>query len=83
MPDPGALRAALAESLGDPTLTLAYWLPDSERFVDAEGRPVTLHDRSWTEVELEGRRIGAIAHDPALADEPQCASWREASTRPC
>ena len=70
-PDPDALRAALAESLGDPSLTLAYWLPESERFVDAEGRPVTLHERSWTEVELNGRRIGAIAHDPALADEPQ------------
>ena len=70
-PEPDALRGALSEALGDPTLTLAYWLPDSERFVDARGRPVTLHDRSWTEVELNGRRIGAIAHDPALADEPQ------------
>jgi len=70
-PEPDALRAALAEALGDPSLTLAYWLPESERFVDAEGRPVTLHDRAWTEVELNGRRIGAIAHDPALADEPQ------------
>ena len=70
-PEPDALRAALAEALGDPTLTLAYWLPESERFVDAEGRAVTLHDRAWTEVELKGRRIGAIAHDPALADEPQ------------
>jgi signal transduction histidine kinase len=70
-PDPDALRAALAEALGDPSLTLAYWLPDLERFVDAEGRAVTLHDRAWTEVELKGRRIGAIAHDPALADEPQ------------
>jgi signal transduction histidine kinase len=70
-PEPDALRAALAEALGDPTLTLAYWLPESERFVDAEGLPVTLHDRAWTEVELNGRRIGAIAHDPALSDEPQ------------
>jgi signal transduction histidine kinase len=70
-PEPDALRAALAEALGDPTLTLAYWLPESERFVDAEGRPVTLEDRAWTEVELNGRRIGAIAHDPALSDEPQ------------
>ena len=70
-PEPDALRAALAEALGDPSLTLAYWLPESDRFVDAEGRPVTLHDRAWTEVELNGRRIGAIAHDPALSDEPQ------------
>jgi signal transduction histidine kinase len=70
-PEPDALRAALADALGDPSLTLAYWLPDSERFVDAEGRAVTLQGRAWTEVELKGRRIGAIAHDPALADEPQ------------
>jgi signal transduction histidine kinase len=70
-PDPDALRAALAEALGDPSLTLAYWLPESDRFVDADGRPVSLEDRAWTEVELNGRRIGAIAHDPALADEPQ------------
>jgi signal transduction histidine kinase len=70
-PDPDALRAALAEALDDPTLTLAYWLPDGQRFVDAQGQPVTLDDRSWTEVELNGRRIGAIAHHPSLADEPQ------------
>jgi signal transduction histidine kinase len=70
-PEPDALRAALAEALGDPSLTLAYWLPEPARFVDAEGHPVTLHDRAWTEVELNGRRIGAIAHDPALSDEPQ------------
>jgi signal transduction histidine kinase len=70
-PEPDALRGALAEALGDPTLTLAYWLPESERFVDAEGHPVSLDNRAWTEVELNGRRIGAIAHDPALSDEPQ------------
>jgi signal transduction histidine kinase len=70
-PEPDALRAALAEALGDPTLTLAYWLPDSERFVDARGRTVAMEGRAWTEVELKGRRIGAIAHDPSLADEPQ------------
>jgi signal transduction histidine kinase len=69
-PGPDALRAALAEALGDPSIALAYWLPESERFVDAEGRPVSLDDRAWTEVELKGRRIGAIAHDPVLADEP-------------
>jgi signal transduction histidine kinase len=70
-PEPGALRAALADALGDPSLALTYWLPDSERFVDAEGRPVTLPDGGWTEVELHGRRIAAIVHDPTLADEPE------------
>jgi signal transduction histidine kinase len=70
-PGPVALRAALAEALGDPSLALAYWLPDSERFVDADGHPLTLTDGRWTEVELQGRRIAAIVHDPTLADEPE------------
>jgi signal transduction histidine kinase len=69
-PEPDALRAALADALGDPSLELAYWLPESERFVDAAGRPVTLDARAWTEVELKGRRIAAIVHAPSLADEP-------------
>jgi signal transduction histidine kinase len=70
-PGEGPLRAALADALGDPTLALAYWLPESERFVDALGHPVTVSGQGWTEVEVQGRRIAAIAHDPALHEEPQ------------
>ncbi len=70
-PGPGAVRAALAEALGDPSLRLAYWLPDVERFVDADGRPVRVDVGTWSEVERNGSRIAAIGHDPALADEPQ------------
>jgi signal transduction histidine kinase len=71
LPGEAPLRAALADALGDPSLALAYWLPESERFVDALGHPVTVSGPGWTEVELQGRRIAAIAHDPALADEPE------------
>ena len=39
------LRDALAEALGDPSLSLAYWVPEQERYVDAEGRPVELPAR--------------------------------------
>ena len=70
-PGPAAVRAALAEALGDPSLRLAYRLPDEERFVDAEGRPVSVTEGTWTDVELHGERIAAIGHDPSLADEPQ------------
>jgi signal transduction histidine kinase len=70
-PGEGPLRAALADALGDPSVALAYWLPESERFVDALGHPVTVAGPGWTEVDVQGRRIAAIAHDPALADEPQ------------
>jgi signal transduction histidine kinase len=70
----GELRAALAEALGDPSVELAYWLPQSRQYVDAEGRPVELpgeaSGRAVTEVEREGRRIAAIVHDPTLLDDP-------------
>jgi signal transduction histidine kinase len=71
---PGALRTALARALRDPTLTVAYWLEDRGRYVDAGGLPVTLPDgpeRAVTVVEREGRRIAALVHDPALADQPE------------
>jgi signal transduction histidine kinase len=70
-PGPDELRAALADALGDPSLSVAYWLPESGRFVDAGGRPAELPDGRWTEVERRGERIAAIVHDPSLADEPQ------------
>ena len=69
------LRRALARALGDPSLELAYWIPDSERYVDAEGRPIDLpgpgSDRAASDVTLDGRRIAAIVHDPHLRDEPE------------
>ena len=71
VPGEDALRAALAQALGDPSLKLAYWLPDSERFVDAAGRPFPMPERGWTAVELHGRRVAAIVHEPALDEEPQ------------
>jgi signal transduction histidine kinase len=71
----GRLREELARALGDPSVELAYWLPDSGQHVDAEGRPVELPPpgagRAVTEVERDGRRIGAIVHDTALLDDPE------------
>jgi signal transduction histidine kinase len=70
----GALREELGRALGDPSVELAYWLPESKQHVDAEGRPVELPPpggaRAVTEVERDGRRIAAIVHDPALLDDP-------------
>jgi signal transduction histidine kinase len=70
----GALQVALSRALHDPSLTIAYWLPGEERFVDAAGADVDLPsddaDRSVTMVERDGRRIAALFHDPAVDDEP-------------
>ena len=68
-------RDALAEALGDDTLALAYWLPDSRRFVDAAGHTVALPEpgagRAVTEIERDGAPVAAIVHDPALLDDPE------------
>jgi signal transduction histidine kinase len=69
-PQIGPVREMLAESLGDQTVSVAYWLPDRERFVDEVGRPVVLpvpgSGRAWTAVERDGRRVAAIIHDASL-----------------
>jgi signal transduction histidine kinase len=64
-------RDALAEALGDPSLTLAYWLPGSGRYVDARGQPVALDapGRAVTEIERDGAPVAAIVHDPALLED--------------
>jgi signal transduction histidine kinase len=67
------LRAALASGLGDPSIELAYWLPERKVYVDREGRAVDLPDgatRSSTRIEHEGRCIAAILHDPSLNEQP-------------
>ncbi len=74
-PRPGELRHALTDALGDPSLGLAYWLPDQERYVDASGRAVELpaegSGQVATEIEHEGRRVATIVHDASLCEEPE------------
>jgi signal transduction histidine kinase len=71
----GAVREALAESIGDRRLAIAYWLPERSSFVDEHGLPVELPEpdtgRTWTAVEHEGRRVAAIIHDAALDARPE------------
>jgi signal transduction histidine kinase len=71
---PGHLRDALARALQDPTLSLAYWLPEQRRYVDVEGHPVELpgdeSDTVTTIVEREGGPVAALVHDATLRDEP-------------
>ena len=74
-PRQGKLRDALAKALGDPTLELAFWLPGSRQYVDAEGRPVEVRSagpsRAVSEVRLEDRLVAVMAHDTSLLDDPE------------
>ncbi len=67
------IRDALARTLRDPTLDIAYWLPESGRYVSADGKPLAEGDgnRHVTLVEHGGRPTAALLHDPLLADEPE------------
>ena len=70
-PAPPDLRDALAHALRDPSLTLAYWLPDFQTYVDVNGRPVKLPDddrRSATLIDRDGEHVAALVHDAALDD---------------
>ena len=73
-PAPGDLRDALARALRDPSLQLAYWLPDYDSYVDLLGRPVQLRDlegRAITLIDRRGEHVAALIYDPALEDEPE------------
>jgi len=64
------LAEALSRALGDPSLSLGYWFPAESRYVDSDGRPVTLpgpgEGRRSTVVERGGQPIAVLTHDPAL-----------------
>jgi signal transduction histidine kinase len=71
--EPEHLRAALARALGDPSLRLAYWLPEFDSYADLEGRPLELpaDERRVTRmVDRAGTPVAALLHDPSLRDEP-------------
>jgi signal transduction histidine kinase len=71
----GSLREALARTLHDPDLELAYWDPRRAEFLDASGSVVELASedasRVATLVERDGQQLAAILHDRALLDDPR------------
>jgi signal transduction histidine kinase len=67
-------RRVLAEALGDPSLTVAYWRPQRSEYVDAHGHPVPVPEkasgRAMTIVRQDGDPLAMIVHDAALRAEP-------------
>lgn len=66
------LRDALAEALGDPSLTIVY--PHGERWVDEDGHErldsIDTPGTVLTPVVDDGELIAALVHDASLADVP-------------
>jgi len=72
---PPALRQAIARALRDPSLELAYWLPEFDTWADVNGKSVALPEpesgRAATLVDGDGERMAVLLHDPALEEEQE------------
>jgi signal transduction histidine kinase len=81
----GTLQAKLARAVGDPSLQVAYRLPDTDGYVDEAGRPVALPaagaSRTVTYLQEGGRQIGALVHDAAVLDDPDLVNAVAAAAR--
>ncbi len=69
----GDLQLPLARALHDPSLRIAYWLPQYDTWADPDGRPVTLSEsgagRAVRVIRREGEPVVALEFDRSLEDE--------------
>ena len=69
---PGEIGGVMAQALGDPSLELAFWLPERSGWVDEAGATVRLPEddetRMVTHLLEHGKPVAALVHDPALAE---------------
>ena len=76
---PAAVREALARTLGDPSLELAFQLPRKSGYVDASGKAVRIPSddgRVLTTVDDV-----ALVHDPSLLENPALIQSATAAAR--
>ena len=82
---PHGLQAALAKGLDDPSLEVAFWLPERRAFVDDVGRPIVLPaedgQRAVTRLEHNGEPVAALIHDSSLREEPKLVEAVAAAAR--
>lgn len=70
-----AVGQALARSLGDESLWVAYWSEDRQMLVDENGLEVADREQSphriWQDVHVESRLVGAISYDGRMITDPE------------
>ena len=72
--DPAHLRDALAQALRDPSLRIAFWVPEYQTYADLDGTEIELPEENAavaiTVLERsDGTRVAALIHDPSLREE--------------
>jgi signal transduction histidine kinase len=84
LPPPAGVRSALASTLGDPSLEVAFWLPEQARYVDLDGHPLELPDegdRAVTLLEHGHEKLAALVYDSSLLDDPELVEAAGAAAR--
>jgi signal transduction histidine kinase len=83
--DTRTLQGTLARALGDPSLVVVYWLPETETFVDQAGREVAMptpgSGRTATPLVEAGERVAVLIHDEALLADRTLVGAAAASAR--
>ena len=68
------IHAALVRALGDPSLQVAYWLPEYATYADVDGQALELPEGngrgSTTLIGRNGQPVAALLHDASLREEP-------------
>ena len=74
-PTPGELREPIARALNDPSLELAYWLPQFGSWTDSgrQGGPAAPRGdgQATTVIDRGGEHVAALIHDPIAQNEPE------------
>ena len=71
--EPGALRDALARALRDPSLELAYWVPEYEAYVGIDGEPLRAADATAASPRSSS---AAARRSPRSSTTPRCRTSR-------
>jgi signal transduction histidine kinase len=83
-PPPGGLREALASTLGDPALQVAYPLADPGSYVDAYGaavNPAVRDGRAVTPLVRGGTTVALLIHHAGLLENPELVQEVAAAAR--
>jgi signal transduction histidine kinase len=76
--DTSGLTGRLRRALGDPGLTVGYWIAERAAYADDQGEPVELpvedHERTATPIDDQGRPVAVLVHDRALLEDPRLVS---------
>jgi signal transduction histidine kinase len=70
--DTAGLQGELRRALGDPILTVGYWLAEEGEYIDEAGTVLEVDGRDGraiTTVEDGGEPVAVLVHDPAILDD--------------